>query len=486
VTESVHGTATGVPEEGAGRAWQILAVTSVTVLLIFVMASGLNIALPAMVRDLHPTPAQSSWFLLSYMFTTTAFILVFGRLGDILGRRRLYLAGILVLMLGTLASGLAPDPALFITCRLVQGIGAAAVITTNTPILTDVFPDRLLSTGLGANVTVAALGQLLGPAIGGVIADSLGWRWLFLGAAPLMLVGLLISVRLIPRSPHRSPHERMDVPGSVFATLGIGALALAANDYSTFADATRVTFWGGAVTAVVCLSGLLVVQRRSRHPLVDPAILDPATLRLYGAGFAVAFANYAVVVVVSLYLQAALGLSATNAAVLLLPAPAGTTLAAFVAGRLVRRHDPARVAAVGSALIAVGTVAVALALPYGALAGIAVGLFLTGFGTGVFMTPNTSELMTTVPPTRRGIGNAVRSTLQNAGYLFSTAVSLGLATVLLSPEDRVSAYRGTLAADGGDLSAFAGSTVIALAVLFTSAVLGCIASASVRQARRRG
>jgi len=484
---TVHKASVGASaaDGGSGRAWQLLAVTSVSVVLIFLLSSSVNVALPAMSRDLEPGPAQSSWFLLSYMFTTTAFILVFGRLGDVLGRRRLYLAGLAVFVVGTLASGLAPSAEWFIAFRLAQGIGAAAVITTNTPILTDAFPRRSLSVGLGVNATAAAVGQVIGPVVGGIIVDVAGWRWLFLGCVPLVVAGFAVAVALVPRSAVRSHGESIDVPGALLVTLGIGALVYASNDFSMGGRATSPGFWAVGAVAVALIASFIAVQRRRAEPLVDPQIFTPATVRLFLAGFFVAFANNALVLVMSLYLQNALSLSAGEAGVRLVAAPIATTIAALIAGRLVQRFHAARVAAVGALLIAFGAASAAGSVMLdGAAVPLVAGMLLSGLGTGIFMTPNTSELMVTVPRHRRGIGNAVRSTLQNGGYLFGAAVTLGLSAALLDPADRGSVHRGSLLRDGGDLEAFSRSVVIAIAVIVVVALAGVLMSASA--ARRVG
>ena len=211
---------------------------------------------------------------------------------------------------------------------------------------------------------------------------------------------------------------------------------------------------------------------------------DRSVAYLYAAGFLSAFATYAVVLLASLYLQSGRGLTALHAGLMVVPAPIGTTLAALVAGRLTNRIHHGLLSAAGCVLIAAGAATVGGSVWLGTRGGdpgLAAGLFVVGFGTGLFMTPNTSALMLTVAPERRGIANAVRSTLQNAGYLFSTSVSLGLATVLLGDADRSLAYAGTLSTSGGDVRAFVGGLMVALAVLVAAAALGALASLRTRR-----
>ncbi len=258
-------------DEGAARrrAWQVLCASSLSVVLVFISSSALLVALPDVSADLDASALQSSWVLLSYMLTTTTLILVFGRIADLVGRRRLYLAGILVFLAASLACGFAPDAAVLIGARLVQGVGAAAIVTNTTALLTDVFPESILSLGLGVNATVAAVGQVVGPIVGGLVAESLGWRWIFLVGVPVSLAGLLWSVRLVPRTTRPRTGERFDLPGALLSIATVGLLVGAVSIGGSSGWSSPGTI---ATAASAVLIGWLFVrtQRRVAHPLVDP------------------------------------------------------------------------------------------------------------------------------------------------------------------------------------------------------------------------
>lgn len=478
IPEGSHG-----PSQLTGpRAWLVLAVTSITVVLIFINASGLNVALSAISRDLNATGSQSSWFLLSYMLVATAFILVFGRAADVFGRKSLYIGGIIVFLAGSLACGLAPTAESLIAFRFVQGLGAASVITNNTAILTDMFPPRFLSTALGVNATAAAVGQALGPVAGGVVVELLGWRWMFLLAVPLLVIGLTASVKLIPGSRRAGRRERMDVSGAVLVVTGLGGLVLAMNGLPGGGGIGNPWVWGPGAGSIVCLAAFIGLQRRRQSPLIDLGIFDRSTVLLYISGFLCAFSNYAVVLLTSLYLQAALGRTALEAGLMVVPSPIGTVIAALCCGWLVKRFHHGTLTGIGMLLVASGSLGVGLSLGLGWIDyGIPAGLFAVGVGTGLFMTPNTGALMLRVPSARRGIANAVRSTLQNAGYLFSTSIALSVATVLLTESDRASAYAGRLLARGGDIGAFETGVLIAIGVLICAAAGGAAMSFATRR-----
>ena len=165
-------------------AWRVFSVTSLGVILTGLNSSTLDVGLPSVSRHFDASPTQASWFLLSYMLVNTVLILLFGRLADLVGRRRLYIAGLGVLTLGSLGCGLAPTAGVLIGLRALQAVGAAAIITNTTAQLTDAFPRRLLGTALGLNITVISAAQVAGPVVGGALIA----RWLALGV-PLQRAG---------------------------------------------------------------------------------------------------------------------------------------------------------------------------------------------------------------------------------------------------------------------------------------------------------
>lgn len=460
--------------------WTVFSATSTGVVAVFLNISGVNVALPTIARELGASAAQSSWILLSYMLVTTALILAIGRLADIVGRRPLYVAGYVVFTLATAACALSSAPDVLIAARTVQAVGAAALVTNTTALLTDTFPAASLGRGLGLNATVAAVTQALGPLAGGAATSWLGWRGTFLVTLPICVIGLVWSMLVIPRGARSAgPRERFDGFGAVLSTLALAATLLALSP-----DTLSATGLPGTGPALACglASGTLWVlfvlwQRRRESPLVDLGVLVHRMRGpLYAAVLLNAAAQYAVVVLVSLVLQSTGRVDALAAGLLVSPLAVGTTLGAVVAGNLVGRVPARTLVTVGSSAVLAGTVLLALVLaPDGDYWPVFVGLFAVGTGTGLFMTPGTSLLMLTVPSTQRGIANGVRSALQNVGFLLSTAVALGVATQGLAGEDRAAAYAGTLTTGPRVVDAFAGGVTVALVVLAVIALLALLA-----------
>lgn len=457
-------------------AWPVLVATSVNVVLVFVGATSLTILLPQVSRDFGASPAETTWFILAYQLVMTALIIVFGRLSDIFGRKRIYVVGVLVFLVGSLAAGLVQDAGPFVGARLVQGVGAAAIITNTTAILTDVFPRERLPTALGMNATSAAFGQALGPVVGGVAAELADWRAIYLVSGPLALLSLLVSLRLVPGRPGTG-RERVDVVGAIalVSSLSLFVAGMSVGSASGWAGPTAPLLLGAAV---LVLGTFVWLQARVASPLVDLSLFRvPRLGRRYAAVFVSGFSQYAVILLLSTHLQATEGASAFDVAMMVVVAPSATIVAAQVAGRLVGRVPVARLAVAGMVMIVVAAATLAVAVRTDTLAvGAYVSLALLGLGIGTFMTPNTSLIMLITPTNRRGVSNGIRSTMLNAGYLVTTAVSLAISTALLTPDGRRAVYAGDFPLTGADGGHFATGVQLALLVLVVSGVLGALLS----------
>lgn len=468
--------------------WHVLVATSVGVIAVFVNISGLAVALPTMTRELGASAAQANWILISYMLVTTALILVFGRVADMLGRRPVYIAGLAVFTAATLACALSDSAEMLIVARVVQAVGAAAIVTNTTAILTDAFPSRILGRGLGWNAAVAAIGQMLGPVVGGVATGWWGWSGLFWICIPLGLVALAGSVLVVPaRSVDRGRREPFDSIGAVLSMSAL-TLAVCALTPGMFGPDRSWAPWLSGGLSAALFAAFLVVQHRRRYPLVDLTLfVDRSRATLYTAVLLNAVSQYALVLIASLYVQATQNADASTAGLLVGPAALGTLLAASGVGSLVNRVEPRVLCALGMAAIAIG--ACGFAVSVGGTANpvlMGAALFVVGFGTGTFMTPSTSALMFVVLPERRGIANGVRSALQNVGFLVSTAIALAIATAGLDGDARRAAYGGTLTSLGTDqVTVFVDGVRIAATVLAVVAVVGAVVCATLPRQQQR-
>jgi EmrB/QacA subfamily drug resistance transporter len=460
-------------------AWRVLSVTGIGVLLSGANTSTLDVALPTVSRHFGATASEASWMLLSYMLVNTGLIVAFGRLADIVGRRRLYLAGLAVFTVAGLACGFATNAVELDATRALQAVGAASIVTNTTALLTDAFPREILSLGLGLNVTIVSAAQVVGPLLGGLLAETLGWRAVFWFNVPTGALGLVwaaVSLRLSPRSDE--PREPFDFPGAVLSFVVLGALVLALSEGGALGwTSTPVVV--GAVLFVVTTPVFLLLQARRRYPLVDLRMFaDRERSMAYLAAFLLSLARFAVVLLVSLYLQAADGVDPFQAGLRVIPVAAGMMIASPVAGTLAHRYSARVLSTGGLALTGLGLAALAALLrPHLPYATMAVALLVIGAGSGLFLTPNTSSIMASIPPRRRGIANGIRSMMQNSGYVVSVALSLAIITSPLATSAKKAAYAGTLSSlPGHELHDFTNGCRAALLVLAAMTVVGMVAS----------
>jgi EmrB/QacA subfamily drug resistance transporter len=460
--------------------WRVLSVTSIGVLLAGTNTSTLDVALPVVARHFHASATQASWIVLSYMLVNTVLILVFGRIADIVGRRRLYLAGLATLTAASVLCGLAPNADVLSVFRALQAVGAAALITNTTALLTDASPPRLLSQTLSFNVTAASAAQVAGPVVGGLFASTLGWRWVFWFNVPVGVVGLVWARLSLRRDVAKRTREPFDAVGAALSFTLVGGLVLALSEGGALGWSSRPVLVGG-VLAVVSLPIFVASQRRRAYPMLDLTLFaDRERSIAYACGFLLAVARFAVVLLVALYLQAASGTDPFQAGLRVIPVAAGISVVSPLAGRLAGRYPTRWVASSGMALTSIGLTVLAVIIgPHTAYPALGACLLAIGVGTGLFMTPNTTSIMMSIDAGRRGIANGVRSMLQNTGFVVSTAMSLAIVTSPLDPLEKRAAYAGTLSTlSSHALDAFTRGYRIAFVVLAAACAVGMVASLS--------
>lgn len=463
---------------GGRYLWQVQAIAGLGGFLSAINISIMAVALPTVSHHFHASASTASWIILSYMLVATVLVLVFGRVADMVGRRRMYLGGFALLSTGSLLAGLAPNVTVLIVCICLEGVGAAALLCNITALITDAFPAGKLATALGINATIAALAQVLGPVLGGVLASGLGWRAVFWFNVPVGVIGLVwgrLSLRPIAA---RATGESFDYFGAVLSTLGLGGLILALSEGGTLGW-TSLPVLLGLSLFVSCTPAFLVLQSRRRYPLLDLSLFtDRARSLAYLSLFLMAMAYYAVVLLMSLYLQAAHGMPADQAGFHVLYVAAGMAIASPIAGRLRARFSTRALASAGLGASAAGLFALALVIgPHLSDLQLGACLLIIGAGVGLFMTPNTSSIMSSVNPERRGIANGVRQTVQNAGWTLSTALSLTIVTISLPDTLKQAAYAGTVGAlDARTLESLTAGYRWSLLILGGICLLGLTAS----------
>lgn len=433
-------------EEPVRFRW-ILAAVSMALFCVQIDYFATNLALPRMASDLNSTATDLQWVISVYMLALGAFMVPAGRIGDIFGRRRALLAGIALFGLSSALCALAPSATLIIAFRALQGLGAALIFPVSVSVLTNAFPSVRASHAIGLAYGIAGLGNAAGPLIGGLLTETVGWRWIFWLNVPLTLIALAIGARSITESFDETVPRRIDVSGLALITVGIGLFTL------TF---DRAPTWGWlsapTVVAFVCslaaLVVFVVVEKRVRWPLVDLSLLrNPRFTILVMAGTISNIAYGVTIFLATLYLQQVRGLDPLTAGLAFLGPSAGAALGGAISGRLAASRPP---------VLVMGLTSVAAALSLAALAGSSgwVGylsaLTACGFTLGLVYAFTTVATQAVVRPERAGEAAGVTLTalvtLAGVGVAVSGTVLEMLQLAGMSAAGAVDAIVAVLAA----------------------------------------
>ncbi|SEN48097.1 drug resistance transporter, EmrB/QacA subfamily [Nonomuraea pusilla] len=429
-----------------GHAWRTLSVVSLASVLTGLGGSAVNVALPDIARGTGADPTAAEWILLGFQLTTTVLMLVLGRLADVFGRRAMYLAGLATYTAAALLSGFAPDAWTVVALRAVQAAGAAMLLTNSAALVTDAFPRSRLGEGMGVYVASFSIAGLIGPTLGGVLADHLGWRWVFWFNVPIGLACLAWGAAVLRAAPPPGRDRGLDLPGSLLALVSLGGLLLALSEVTRLGWSHPVVPAGLACFAVG-LPLFLAWESRAAHPVVDLSLFrDPAFSFGTLASLLNAVARMGMVFLVALYFQAVRGDDAVAAGAKVLPLAVAAMTASVASGFLQRRLTPRALAASGAAATTCGLLVLLLTIaPDTPYALITTGTVLIGLGSGVFLPSNTTELLHGLPSHRLGVVNAMRLMLQNTGVVVGTALSLSVITAPLPAALHGQVYAGTLA-----------------------------------------
>jgi EmrB/QacA subfamily drug resistance transporter len=404
------------------KKWWTLGAVSVGLFMIMLDNTVVNVALRSMQHSLHLSLQQLEWVVAGYALTFAAFMLTGGKLADLLGRRLIFMVGLVIFTGASLACGLAPNGGFLIAARVVQGLGGALMNPATLSIIAATFAPHERGKAIGIWAGVSAMALAIGPLVGGLLTEHLNWNWIFFVNVPIGVLGLLAIPFLIDESRDRSLNQRPDVPGLATSGFGLFALTYAfieANQYGW----TSGRILGAFALAAVALVVFIQLERRQRAPMLDLSLFRNRTFS--GANTAMLFvglAMFGTFFYVSLYMQNVLGYSPVQAGASFLPMTVLIILIAPQAGRLTDRFGSRWF--VGS-----GMLLLSLMLLYYTFLGANVsfwrilpGLLLGGVGMGLTMTPVTAAAMSAVPVDKSGVGSAVLNSMRQVGGSLGIAV----------------------------------------------------------------
>ncbi|WP_042412488.1 MFS transporter [Streptacidiphilus anmyonensis] len=435
------------------RRWWALAAVCLSVLVLGFDGTILNVALPDMAVQLHATTGQLQWIVDAYLVVFAAAMLPAGLLGDRFGRRRLLIGGLALFGVASLVGTLADSPNTLIAVRAVMGLGGALIMPLGIAILPSLFTPAERPRAIAVMTAGMAVGMPLGPMLGGLLLNHFWWGSIFLINVPLIAVGIVACLWLVPES--RDPNvPRVDPLSAVVGVLGLGALTFGIIQGPSDG-------WGSAqvvapLVASVLLLGFLVRRERTLpHPMVDFTLLADRVYRWStAASVLVSFVLMGGLFVLPQYLQSVLGYDALGTGVRLMPMMAGLLLAARVAERLVSRLSVRWVVASGMLVVAASMLLGASTTTGDGYGRTALWLALLGLGMGFTMVPAMGAAMAALPDDRAGVGSGLLQTLRQSasaigvallGSLLAGGYTARLATGSL-PEPLAHTARGSVSA----------------------------------------
>lgn len=471
------------------QAWLTLSVVVLASLLVGLAGSALNVALPTVVRHFEASSVAGAWILLGYMLANASMLMLFGRLSDRFGRRRMYLQGLVIYTTASLLCGLAPGPWWLVLFRVIQAAGGAMLLTNSAALVTAAFPRRRLGEGMGIYLASFSVAQLMGPALGGMLAEGLGWQWVFWFNVPVGLVCLIWGWIALKAPPVETSEPRgLDPFGNALVLVILGTGLAAVSQSSSLGWGSPVVLVCGSIS-FACVPLFIWHERRARFPVVEFSLLSRKAFSFGLAGvFLNTLAQSGLILLVSLYFQAGLGRTPVQAGAMILPLAIAAVFASTISGPLQRVVSASDLAIVGVSVKIVGLTGLLL------LAGLVdtptpalVGLAVVGLGTGLFTPSNTTALLREVPDDSLGSGNALRMLVQTTGMVIGTAGALVILTSQLPLELRHLALAGTI----GEVSDAAAQLLIhgyqwTLGAMLAVAIAALAATIAVRQVRERG
>ena len=409
------------------RRWRTLPVLCLSLAVVMIANGSLNIALPALARDLDASPSALQWMVDGYALVFAGLLFTAGTLGDRFGRKGALQAGLVLFLVGAVLAAMADTAAQIIACRAVMGVAAAFVMPSTLSILTSIFPPEERGRAISLWAGIAAGAAALGPVTNGFLLERFWWGSVFLVNVPLILLALLAGARLVPANPVRGD-EPLDLPGAALSIVGVGTLVYAiieAPHHGWGSGRTLATF----AAAAVLLLAFAARERAARHPMLELSLFRDPRFSVASAGIGLTFfAMFGTFFLVTQYLQLVLGLGPIDAGLTMLPISLTMMVLAPQAPKLVARFGTSRVVGVALALTATGLVAFStlgtgseLILVYAAYVPMMI-------GTSLSMPPLTTMIMASVPLRRAGIGSAMNDTTRELGGALGVAVLGSLLT----------------------------------------------------------
>jgi EmrB/QacA subfamily drug resistance transporter len=404
------------------RKWWTLVAVAFGLFMIMLDNTVVNVALPSIERDLKVSIDSLEWIVTAYALVFAALLITGGKLGDLYGRRRIFVVGLVVFTGSSLACGFAPSAGFLIGARAVQGVGAALMSPASLSIITATFPPRQRGQAIGIWAGVSALALAIGPLTGGLIVDNINWNWIFFVNVPVGILGIVASQVFITESRDTSHEQSVDLPGLATSGLGLFALSYALIEGNRHGWSSAEIL-GLFAAAAMLLVAFVLVERHQRLPMLDLSLFKNGAFA--GANIVallVSLGMFGVFFFVSLYIQNVLGYTPTQAGAMFLPMTLLIILVAPFAGKQSDRIGSRWLMAAGMTVLGVSLLLYQRAGVHSDFWTLLPAMVLGGFGMALTMSPMTSAAMSAVPVDKAGVGSGVLNSFRQVGGSLGIAV----------------------------------------------------------------
>lgn len=385
--------------------------------------SIVNVALPNISQKLSVSKEAITWVVSSYLIVISASILIFGRLGDIKGKTKVFQYGIILFTVGSLLCGISNSFIILIIARSIQAIGAAATMANNQGIITHVFPSSERGRALGISGTFVALGSMAGPPIGGLIISKLSWNYIFLINVPIGILVFLLSVKNLPKS-NKDMNETLDTKGAVLFAVTIVALFLSlinGEDYGY----NQPLILGGFILALICFILFIYIEKRAEYPMLQLSLFHN---KLFSLSIFCAFISFLSIsssmILQPFYLQDVLKYSPAATGIIMVVYPLVMSVVAPASGHLSDKIGSEFLTFIGLVATSVGLFLMSTLNEHSSLSVMIPFIVIMSLGNGLFQSPNTSLIMANAPRNMLGISGSVNALIRNLGMISGTSISI--------------------------------------------------------------
>jgi EmrB/QacA subfamily drug resistance transporter len=464
------------------RKWYVMAAVVMGVFLTTIDGSIVNLALPTLVRAFGTDFATVQWVVLAYLLTISTLMLSIGRLADMIGKKPLYTAGFIIFTTGSVLCGLSPSIPWLIVFRVVQAIGGALLLALGLAIITEAFPTNERGRALGIAGAAVSVGIVVGPTLGGLLVDSLSWRWIFYVNLPVGIIGTWLALRTIPNL-RPSGDQRFDFLGAItlFITLLCLLLALTLGQQRGFGDWRVWLLAGGFILFLILF---IVIELRSEQPMIDLRLFRNSKFSVgLITGFITFMAIAGTILLMPFYLEDVLGYAPHQVGLLLAVVPIGLGITAPLSGSFSDRFGTRPITVIGLAVLVIGYYALSTLKVDTTAAGYLLRFLPIGIGMGIFQSPNNSAIMGTASRQRLGIVSGILAITRTLGQTTGIALLGALWT------GRVFYYAGQALSEGATgaspeaQTAALGDTFLIIVVAMAANLL--LAIGAMIQERRR-